>query len=75
MPLFLIGKISRPRVRKLTVAAFYIVTVLLLMIFVYLGLFRGAISPLDIRWRFSRVLLFVGIETLSDSSQLSVKIE
>ena len=49
LPLLLIGKIPEPTLRKITVVAFYIIAVLLLMIFLYFNLLRGAISPLDIR--------------------------
>jgi hypothetical protein len=48
LPLLLIGAIPEPKLRKTTVAAFYIIAVLLLVIFIYFGLFRGAISPVII---------------------------
>jgi len=48
LPLFLIGKIPGPELRKITVVAFYIIAVLLLMIFFYFNLFRGAISPVTV---------------------------
>lgn len=44
LPLFWTGKIPEPKLQKITVAAFYIIAVLLLMILIYFGLFRGAIS-------------------------------
>lgn len=45
-PPFLIGKIPEPELRKITVVAFYIIAILLLMIFLYFNLFQGAISPI-----------------------------
>jgi len=39
LPLLLTGKIPEPNLRKTTVAAFYIIAVLLLMIFLYFSLF------------------------------------
>ena len=49
LPLFLTGKIPEPRLRKVTVAGFYIIAAILLMILLYFKLFRGAISPVAIR--------------------------
>jgi hypothetical protein len=48
LPLFLIGKIPEPELRKITVVAFYIIAALLLMIFLYFNLFQGAISPVRV---------------------------
>jgi uncharacterized membrane protein len=48
LPLFLIEKIPEPELRKITVVAFYIIAVLLLIIFLYFNLFQGAISPVSV---------------------------
>ena len=53
LPLLLIGAIPEPKLRKTTVAAFYIIAVLLFVfvisMYFYFFLFRGAISPVIIR--------------------------
>jgi len=48
LPLFLIGKIPEPELRKIIVVAFYIIAVLLLIIFLYFNLFQGTISPVRV---------------------------
>lgn len=45
LPLFLIGKIPKPKLQAITVAAFYIIAFLLSVMFIYLNVFRGALSP------------------------------
>jgi hypothetical protein len=49
LPLFLLGKIAKPELQRTIVAGFFIIAAVLLMIVIYLNIFRGAISPVGIR--------------------------
>lgn len=48
LPLLLIGKIQEPNLLKITTAGFYVIAVVVLMIFIYLAVFRGAFSQFPI---------------------------
>lgn len=49
LPLLLIGRIPEPKLRKTTEVVFYIIAVVLFMVFIYFGFFRGTISAVVIR--------------------------
>ena len=48
LPLLLLGGISEPKLRDLTILAFWIIALVILMMLIYLSLFSGAISSVNI---------------------------
>jgi hypothetical protein len=48
LPLLLLGRISEPKPQDLTILAFWIISLVILIVLIYLSLFSGAISPVNI---------------------------
>jgi nitrate reductase gamma subunit len=48
LPLLLLGRISEPKLRDVTIIAFWIIALVILMMLIYLNLFKGAISSVNI---------------------------
>jgi len=48
LPLLLLGRISEPKLRDVTIIAFWIIALVILMMLIYLNLFNGAISSVNI---------------------------
>ncbi len=48
LPLLLFGRISVPKLRDVTILVFWIISLVILMMFIYLSLFSGAILFIDI---------------------------
>ena len=47
-PLLLLGRISEPKLRDLTILAFWIIALVILMMLIYFNLFSGAISSVNV---------------------------
>lgn len=48
LPLLLLGRISEPKLRCVTILTFWIIALIILMMLIYLNLFKGAISSVNI---------------------------